>query len=420
MKKFFQFIRALFATLVALLRGGGVTKRRKPRPWRLFVATKESISRIPDDQRESMLNRHRALGDLEKLASFSARFQTPAGDFFADPRQVERLIDRLVSENPPWLHVNRVLAGGVQGKATHSVDYLYREQVVREHQDVEIFFPDDSWKDRPLASLTVRPARSIQEVWSARLLEQVLPPEMILDRCNRGEVMVQLRDPVKQRLEFRKEFRRIEVVTRRQVPVPIETDGGDGTGGQLLYFLLDFSASMRGNGAILAMAVIIATIRAHIGESSTRYLFRRYAQKDEMWPNRVERPLQAVTIQQKDAFIDRILATNFNGSATDVNDAIAVATNDIERMRQTENLKAEILLVTDGRAEMLESTRLNLLKTGTKVHTVMVVPEPNPALENLSESFTALDIGPDTIEPATNGREPTISDIHQLKRRFQV
>jgi hypothetical protein len=392
-----EFVRALIATLFEMLRGGSRNRRRKPRAWRLFVATKETNKGISSSLQDSMLSRHRALGDLDKLAEFSARFRLPASDFFADPRQVERLITRLLSENPPWLHVNRILAGGEQGAEQHSREFLYREQVVREHQDVELFFPDDSWKDRPLASLTVRPARSLNEVWSARLLEQVLPPTIMLDRCARGEIMVQLRDPVKQRLEFRKEFRRVEVVTRKQVPVPIETDGGSGTGGQLLYILLDFSASMRGNGAVLAMAVIMATIRAHMGQTSTRYLFRRYAQKDEMWPNRVERPLQAITLQQKDALVDRILATNFNGSATDVNDAITVATKDIERLRQSENLDAEMLLVTDGRAEMLESTRLNLLKTRTKVHTVMVVPEPNPALELLSESFTALDIGPDTL-----------------------
>ena len=412
-----DFIKALLATLTEMLRGKSL-RRRKPRPWHLFVSSKDALTPISDSQQEKMLGRHQALGDLDRLAEFSAKFQMPESDFFADPRQVERLITRLIRENPPWLHVNRVLAGGEEGAEQHSPEYLYRAQVVREHQDVELFFPDDSWKDRPLASLTVRPARSLHEVWSARLLEQVLPPEVMLDRCNRGEIMVQLRDPIKQRLEFRKEFRRVEVVTRKQVPVPIETEGGAATGGQLLYILLDFSASMRGNSAVVAMAVIIATIRAHMGQSSTRYLFRRYAQKDEMWPNRVERPLQAITLEQKDALVDRILSTNFNGSATDVNDAITVATKDIERLRQTENLQAEMLLVTDGRAEMLESARLNLLKTRTKVHTVMVIPEPNPALEQLSESFTALDIGRDTIKPCE--RHARIHNYRQPKAQPQI
>jgi len=415
-----EFLAALLAAFMDLLRGRSLNRRRKPRSWRMFVAARESLEPISSSQQDRMLNRHRALGDLAKLADFSAQFRLPESDFFADPQQVERLITRLISENPPWLHVNRVLAGGDQGVEQHSQEFLYREQVVREYQDVEVFFPDDSWKDRPLSSLTVRPVRSLHEVWGARLLEQVLPPTIMLDRCSRGEIMVQLRDPIKQRLEFRKEFRRVEVVTHKQVPVPIETDAGSGTGGQLLYILLDFSASMRGNGAVLAMAVIIATIRAHMGQSSTRYLFRRYAQKDEMWPNRVERPLQAITLQQKDALVDKILATNFNGSATDVNDAITVATKDIERLRQTDNLDAEILLVTDGRAEMLESTRLNLLKARTRVHTVMVVPEPNPALERLSESFTALDIGPDTLERTRDKPEATLLATHSMEQRFRI
>ncbi len=419
MRTAIDFVKALVATIIEMLRGKRF-RRTKPRAWSLFVASTHALKPISDSQKNKMLDWHKQLGDLDKLAAFSAQFQMPESDFFADPRQVERLITRLIGENPPWLHVNRILAGGDAGAEQHSTEFLYREQVVREHQDVELFFPDDSWRDRPLSSLTVRPARSLHEVWGARLLEQVLPPELMLDRCNRGEIMVQLRDPVKQRLEFRKEFRRVEVVTRKQVPVPIEMEGGAATGGQLLYILLDFSASMRGNSAVVAMAVIIATIRSHMGQRSTRYLFRRYAQKDEMWPNRVERPLMATTLEQKDALVDRILATNFNGSATDVNDAITVATKDIERLRQTENLHAEMLLVTDGRAEMLESTRLNLLKTRTKVHTVMVVPEPNPALERLSESFTALDIGRDTIEPIKDRSEPTITPTQKLNRRFQI
>ncbi len=400
MRSAWEMSVALLRLIAEMLRGSGLNRKRKVRPWNLFVTSKDGHVTPGEIDRDSLVNRHRALGDLEKIAEVSSRFRTPEGDFFADPKQIERLIEQILAENPPWLHVNRVLAGGDGGAKQQSIEYLYREQEVREYQDAELFQPDDSWKDRPLASLTMRPAHSLSEVWHARLLDQILPPTVLLDRCNRGEIMIPIHDPIKQRLNFRNIERRLEVVTRKLVPVPVETEGGEGTGGQLLYILLDFSASMQGSGAVLAMAVISATIRAHLGEKSTRYLFRRFSQKEALWPNRVERPKEARTLQEKDRLLDIILATNFNGSATDINDALTIAAQDIEKMRQKENLEAEILLVTDGRAEMIESTRLNLLRARAKVHTVMVVPEPNPELELLSESYTAMDVSPDLLSVA--------------------
>jgi hypothetical protein len=421
LKSAWQFLRALLATIFDWIRSWRDARKRRLRPWQVFISSRAKAGAAIPGRREALLTRHKSLGDIEKLADFAAGFGLPESSYFADPVQAERLMNRLLADNPPWLHVNRVLAGGEAGAEAHSQEFLYREQVVREYQDIELFMPDDSWRDRPLASLTMRPARSINEMWSARLLDQILPATIQVDRCSRGEIMVPLRNPVKQRLEFRKEVRRVEVVTRKQVPIAIDSEGGSGKGGQLLYILLDFSSSMRGSSAVLALAVIMAAIRAHIGQKSTRYLFRRYAQKDQMWPNRVERPLQAITLDQKDALIDKILATNFNGSATDVNDALTIAAKDIERLRETDAPDTEILLVTDGRAEMLESTRLNLLKANARVHTVMVVPEPNPALEKLSESFTALDIAPDLPPGSREKRDVSVTAAgSQPVRRFRI
>ena len=72
---------------------------------------------------------------------------------------------------------------------------------------------------------------------------------------------------------------------------------------------------------------------------------------------------------------------------------------DIETLRREEQLEASMLLVTDGRAEILESTHLRLREANVKVHTVMVTPEKNPGLEGISESFTALDIHSDLPRP---------------------
>ena len=274
-------------------------------------------------------------------------------------------------------------------------EVVWRERVTREIQDVTLFVPSETWRDQPLASLTLRPARHLSEMRQASLLDQILPPTLLIDRLSRGEILIPHRNRTRQRLDFEAQARQIETVVSKPVAVPIETEGASGTGGQLLYILLDFSASMQGKSATLALSVITATLRANMGRRDARYLFRRYAQEADLWPREVEPPLQARSVAEKDALLDTILATNFNGGATHVNHALNIAVTDIENLRREENLEATLLLVTDGRAEMLESTALRLRTANVKVHTVMVTPEPNPGLAGLSESFTALDIRPD-------------------------
>ena len=218
----------------------------------------------------------------------------------------------------------RVLAGGEPG-ADGGQEVVWREQETRTIEDVTLFVPDESWRDKPLASLTMRPARSLREAWQARLLDQILPSELLLDRISRGEVLIPVHPPAHQRLDFRGEPRQMEIVTRRNVAVPIQIEGGSGQGGQLLYFLLDGSASMQGKSAVLALAVIAATLRANMGRADTRYLFRRYENEEALWPPEIAPPLQARTVREKDALLDTLLATNFRGDATHINHALNVA-----------------------------------------------------------------------------------------------
>ncbi|MCW3097032.1 MAG: hypothetical protein JWL77_2650 [Chthonomonadaceae bacterium] len=376
-----------------LLSANGRRRLRARRPWQIRVRGKQQM-RIRREDVERLLQRQQALKDLEKIAALAGTFRMPESDFFADPAQVEALIRRLLKENPPWLYLSRVLSGGEQGAEAHSTEVIYREQETREMQDVTLFVPEESWRDKPLASLTLQPTRNLNEVWQARLLDQVLPPSLLLDRHQRGEILIPVRQKQRQRLEFQPEQRSIEQVVRRLVPIPIETESGSGRGGQLLYFLLDSSASMRGRHATLAMTVIACVLRANMGQRDTRYLFRHFA--DEVWPAVMELPLQARTVPEKDRLFDTILATNFNGTATHVNDALAIALSDITKLRREETLEAALLLVTDGRSEILPSTQLRYQEARVKVHTVMVVPERNPSLEALSETFTTLDIAPTT------------------------
>ncbi len=412
-----EWLKGWLALLARIAATSGRHRARKLRPWHLRIGTQSQPVALRKEQVNRLLQRHHDLKDVEKIAALSARFRTPEGNFFADPVHVERLMRRILEENPPWLYVGRVLAGGEEGGETHSQEFIWREQVVREVQDVTLFVPDESWRDQPLSSMTLRPARTLQEVWQARLLDQILPPEILVDKRNRGEILIPIRQGTRQRLEFRPEQRRLEVTVRKPVPIPIEMEGGSGRGGQLLYILLDYSASMQGKSATLAMAVIAAALRANMGQRDTRYLFRRYA--EEMWPRVVERPVQARTLAEKDALLDTILSTNFNGAATHVNDALNVAVTDIQNLRREEQLEATLLLVTDGRAEILESTRLRLLEAMVKVHTVMVMPERNPSLEALSESFTALDISPD-LPDANRQPAPAASPAAPHRRAYHI
>ena len=374
----------------------GVKEKDKGRggvhAWNLTVAIKGRRKALRDADVNRLIQRHRDLKDAEKIAKFAKQFNLPESDFFGNPQRVEELIRRILEENPPWLYVSRELAGGEQGSEAHSPEFVWREQEIREFQPTLLYIPDDRWRDLPLASMTLRPARNMQEVWKARMLDQILPPELLMDRQQRGEILIPNRDGKRQRLEFKTEERIVEIVTRKQVPVPIEIEGGSGKGGQLLYLLLDYSASMQGKSATLAMAVITATLRANMGQAQTRYLFRRYAQWEEMWPLMIEPPIQARSVPEKDALLDTILATNFNGGATHVNHALNIALDDILHLRREEHLEAGLMLVTDGRAEIMEGTRTRIKEAGVTVHTIMVTSEPNPELAKLSDTYTHLDL----------------------------
>ncbi len=413
LKPYWELLKAWLALLSEMFASS--RKSRQLRPWHIRVGKRSGPAKLSPSDIDRLLQRHRDLQDVGKLATVAANFRLPESDFFSDRNHVERLMRYLLEQNPPWLHVSKVLAGGERGDTATGQETLMREQVVREARDVTLFIPCETWRDLPLSSLTMRPAKGIYEVWQGRMLDQILPPEVLVDRCARGEILIPIRHNIKQRLEFERIERRMTLEVRKAVPIPIDMDGSDGKGGQLLYILLDYSASMRGKSAVLALSVIMATLRANMGQRETRYLFRRFA--EEMSPSIVESPLQARTIVEKDALLDTILATNFNGSATGINDAIKVAVQDIANLRRSENLEASVLLITDGLAHIMESTGLSVCKERVKLHTVMVLPQPNAELAEISESFSMLDINPDVVEPA----EPVIpTDAPQPRNAYRI
>ncbi len=397
-----MLIALVRAWLTAWMRQSSGAARRagRPRAGRMRVGQRTQDVTLRQTDVDRLLQRHRDLKDMDKLANVAGSFRLPESDFFANARSMERLIRHFLAQDPPWLHVGRVpdeTGADTQNMGAKQQDVLWRERETHETQDVTLFVPSETWRDQPLASLTLRPARHLGEVRQASLLDQILPPTLLMERLHKCEVLIPNRNRTRQRLEFESYARQIEVVTRKPVAIQIETEGEGAADSQLLYILLDFSASMQGKSALLALSVITATVRANMGRRDARYLFRRYAQEDALWPRLMEPPLQARTVGEKDLFLDTIFATNFNGGATHVNHALNAAITDIENLRRDESLSASLLLVTDGRAEMLESTGLRLKAAQIKVHTVMVTPEPNPGLRALSESYTALDIRPDDL-----------------------
>ncbi len=372
--------------------GKALNRKRlhQARPWQIKIKPRHGLAKQKPPQLDSLMNLHRSLDDFEKISSHARDFHSRESDFFADKKNVEEFIRCLIEKNPPWLYISRPLSGGEHGEEEQADEVLWREREVVSNEEVELFIPDESWRDLPLSSMTLRPTHTFDEVWRARLLDQILPAEVLVDRHNRGEILIPIHNFAHQRLEFRLERRNMELTIRKPVPISIPSEGGSGTGGQLLYILLDSSASMQGKSAVLAMAVIAAVIRANMGQKDTFYLFRSYA--EELWPKQVAPPFVARSLQEKDALLDIILSINFNGVATHVNAALDVAVEDILHLKRDEHRDAGLLLVTDGRAEILESTRLRLRRAEVKLHTVMVTREYNPGLEAISESYTSLDI----------------------------
>ena len=368
---------------ISKVRNGG-------RRWLFKIKPITRTIRLSKSQIDQLLKRQKDLKDLDKISGAALAFRTTESDFFADPSEVERLILRILREQPPWLFLGRVLSGGEQG-GSPSQEFLYREKEIREIRDITLFVPNEIWRDMPLASLTMRPARLMSEIYQARLLDQILPPEVQFERFSRGDILIPVRHRLRHRLEFSRIERPMEIVLRKQVPIPIDMEGGGGAGGQLLYLLLDYSASMRGKNATLALSVLSAVLRANLGQRDTRYLYRRFAEADQMVPHETQPPHIARTLQEKDSLFDLLCAINFNGGATHLNNALEVAMSDVENLRKTENLEAGILLVTDGRAEILESVALRLKASRIQLHSVMVTPEANPSLSEISESFTRLD-----------------------------
>src|SRR5438067_7805767 len=74
----------------------GVRRHGPPRRWQLSIASVAQPTKKDAAAADRLLQKHRDLDDIDKLASVAARFRTPESDFFADAKQVERLMRHLL------------------------------------------------------------------------------------------------------------------------------------------------------------------------------------------------------------------------------------------------------------------------------------------------------------------------------------
>src|SRR5579862_3602249 len=157
-----ELMGAWFAMLRQVGSGMRPRRARAQRPWRVRIGRRVQEVALTQADVDRLLQRHRDLKDNDKIAATAARFLLPESDYFADPARVERLLRRFLEEDPPWLHVGRVLTGEEPG-GDGGQEVVWRERETRATEEVTLFVPDESWRDKPLASLTMRPARTLQE-----------------------------------------------------------------------------------------------------------------------------------------------------------------------------------------------------------------------------------------------------------------
>jgi hypothetical protein len=249
----------------------------------------------------------------------------------------------------------------------------------------------------------MRPALHINEIRRASLLDRVLPPQIQMERLAHGDLMVQEYVRSVPRVEFIPRQRQVDYEEEREIDVEVELETTDpDEAAQLVYFLIDTSASMRGVSATLAAAVFCAIHRANMAANCLYYM-RTFAEHIE--PGWDQPPLKAHTLAEREALYESIFTLNFNGMATHTGWALEIACKDIveAKGRDADLSHAHLILITDGRSDILQETMIMVRKTGAPLHTIMVSRERNHDLEMLSESFTTLAGLPELTETVPDG-----------------
>jgi hypothetical protein len=414
---FFERIRrtlgplwTLFSEIMRLLfvRKG---KGAKIKPWMLIRRSKAKgaaeAPRATDDEIRRLLERMEQLDDASQLSQRAVGFAGGGADYFAQPEQVREMVEALIRENPPFLHIAREAPAEDSGDSSqHETEYIERDTEVVVHEPYLLFIPQTGVEcresRRPPGYPILRAAKTLSDLRAAPLLYQTLPEDLLIMRLLEGSVPVLAYREERKYMLFRPEERIVERRERRHLHVPVEIEtGNEGKGTRLVYLLFDRSTSLvhncqpRGINAITELAVAVAMLRCDMGRPNARYYYRTFA--DRLDPIAKDPPLMAASVQEKDRMVQRLLATNFSGEATRTVEALEVAVDDINRIVESgelgEGVKPRIGLLTDGRCSLYSGIGAKLKRAGIEMDLVLIGRDAsyNPELMRISSTVSLVD-----------------------------
>lgn len=389
----------------------GVARRRKLRPWmsikrgRARQGDRELAVSEADIQR--LLARMEALDDSSRMVEKAVGFAGQGADFFANARTVEQMVEALIRENPPFLHIARDRPAQDEGKAKETTtEYLERDSEVVTIEPCTLYIPQSGVEyrehRRPPGYPLLRAAKSLADLRFAPMLYMAMPEDTVIARLVEGSIPILAYREERKLLMFRSEERMIQKREKKHTRVPVEIEnGGEGSGTRLMYMLFDRSTSLvrncepRGINAMMELAIATAMIRADLGKKDAKYYFRTFAER--LWPLANDPPITASTVKEKDDLVQRLFNVNFSGESTNVVEALQSAADDIEKIVASgelgPNVKPRIGLLTDGRATIYLNVGARLKKMGIELDTVLIGREAahNPELVKISSTVSFVD-----------------------------
>jgi len=413
LERLWQTISEMWAFALALLGfGKSGNKARSIKPWMVVLRRGKAKPATPtvnasESDIRRLIERIKDLDDSDKLSERAVAFAGQSADFFADRREVERIIEELIRQNPPFLHIARERPADDEGDSRHfAKELVIRESEVVVREPYTLFVPQIGVENlesrRPPGYPVLRTARSLSDLRSVPMLYQNMPEDLLFARLVEGSLPILAYKEERNYLLFKEEQHIVERRERRRSHVEIEIEtGSDGQSTRLMYLLFDRSTSLvhncapRGINAVLELAIAAAMIRADMGRPQARYYFRAFA--DGMDPKPKDPPISASTVEEKDWLVRRLFQTNFCGDATRVVDALEQAVEDIERIVESgelgENVKPRIGLLTDGRFTIFGGIGAKLKRAGIELDTVLIGREAahNPELIKISSTVSAVD-----------------------------
>jgi hypothetical protein len=385
---------------------------KKVKPWMMVLrrqSAKESktTATATEADIQRLLERMNGLDDASSLTERAVGFAGQSSDYFADPREVARIIEALIRENPPFLHIARERPAEGEGESRQfATELVLRETEVVVREPVTVFVPrfgvEHMESRRPPGFPVVRAARSLSDLRAVPMLYLSVPEDIVFARLVEGSLPILAYREERKTILFQTEQHIVERRERRRNHVEIEIEtGSTGQSTRLMYMLLDRSTSLvhncapRGSNAVMELAIAAAMIRSDMGRPHARYYFRAFA--DGMDPKRMDPPICASTVQEKDGLVHRLMQTNFCGDATRVVDALDQAIEDIERIVESgelgTNVKPRIGLLTDGRFTLYGGIGARLKRAGIELDTVLIGKEAarNPDLIKISSTVSLVD-----------------------------